>query len=362
MNEGIDLSRQGRFDESNTIFLHLLNELNLSEDQTSIVYSELIANALHVGDYKSVYKFLVAKNGENSGGEQAVWKAIASMPEQSIDRPDINDTVRFIVDSLYLNGQLKGSYIRIPVSIGGKDEMMILDNGCPDACVVTESFALEHDIRIFGTDTPVAGISKKTTGKFGMADSLSIGGLLFRHILFLIMPDSNMGKGMGKIDAMIGSNVMRLAGEMDFDMLSKTIVFPINQQDKEPNIILDKRGHHFIEAQIGKSDAVYMLQFDLGCSDTELFPKYYESHQKETSSGKRVYSWNGGVGGVKKVKQYEIPISISVCGGIFSKSNLRVRTTKLISDDEYGRLGNDFILSFGQVVLNLDRMFMYIKW
>jgi len=63
MNEGIDLSRQGRFDESNTIFLHLLNDSRISENHTSIVYSELIANALHVGDYKSVYKFLVSKNG-----------------------------------------------------------------------------------------------------------------------------------------------------------------------------------------------------------------------------------------------------------------------------------------------------------
>lgn len=299
---------------------------------------------------------------QSDGSFDVLSLSLASQPVQSIERPDRDVSVPYQVDSVFKEGAYRGGFIRIPVDLGGCREWLILDNGAAKFSGVTASFAAAHGIR----PTGATGKGRGSTGEassywIGIADSLSVGDLLVRNLLFAVFPDGSMETPYLRLDAILGSNFFRLAGEMRIDNRNRSVTFPWKYEDRTSNLTLNGGDQHFVDVAV-LGDTLRM-QLDLGCISTDLNHNYYKRNKKAVRS---IYeaktSMVFGVGGSRQVITYRVKeLPLEACNGRFVKEDADIFTVQMRDDPGvYGMLGSDFILHFDTVTLNLDRMYLYV--
>lgn len=355
----VEHGKHGRFDESNAIYRTILKDSNLSEEMAKAAYLSIGNNANLAGDYKTFYACLSRYYDTE---DLAQIKALADLPKDTLIRPDRDIVVAYQIDSIYYNEKFRGCEIRLPAKIDGKEEIFVLDNGCARFSASCESFALSHGIRPIDVQGKAIGVTGEASMWLGVADSLSIGSMSFRNIVFIVMPDHYLINSAMNIQAILGANIFRLAGEMDFDNKSSTIVFPFDQQNRESNLTINDEGRHFAEVEV--NGVSLQFQFDLGCSNTKFSSNYFQKHKDllETTA-QADSSISGGVGGVTDVLVYRLnSVTVRSCGGCFTKQDVAISTQKGTNEgDEDGDLGNDFLLSFDKAVLNLRKMYLYVE-
>ena len=355
----VEHGKHGRFDEGNAIYRAILKDSNLSEEMEKAAYLSIGNNANLAGDYKTFYDCL----SRYYNAEDLVQiKALADLPKDTLIRPDRNVAVAYQIDSICYDGKFRGCEIRLPAKIAGKEEIFVLDNGCSRFSAACESFALSHGIRPINVQGKAIGVTGEASMWLGVADSLSIGSMSFRNIVFIVMPDQYLINSVMNIQAILGANIFRLAGEMDFDNKSSTIVFPFEQQNRESNLTINDEGRHFAEVEV--NGAALQFQLDLGCSNTKFSSNYFQKHKDLLETTARAdSSISGGVGGVSNVMVYKLyDVDFKSCGGCFTKQDVSVSTQKETNEgDEDGCLGNDFLLSFDKAVLNLRKMYLYVE-
>lgn len=361
-NAAIEHSSHGRFEQSNAAFEKILKEYRPSGKDKKAVYNWLACNADLSGDNVAYYKYaLLQQGGKDRTGELASIRQLAALPPQSVSRPEKDITVEYFVDSLFYEDKFGGCEIRLPVTVGGKQENVILDNGCAKYSVASESFAREHGIREIGADGDAIGVVEKVSMWLGICDSLSISEMTFKNIIFVVIPDKFIENSILNINAMLGANIFRLAGEMVFNNGSRTILFPFAQTERESNVTIDPDGVYFVDAIID-ADTLKM-QLDLGAARTALSANYFQKYEEKIKSiWTAKTSHIGGVGGFKEETVYSFPeLSISSCGGVFVRTDAKVSTEmKPNEDKEDGSIGNDFLLSFDKAVLDLRRQYLYV--
>lgn len=358
-NAAVEHGRHGRFDESNAIYRAILKESDLSDELEKAAWLSIANNANLAGDYKTYYDCLLRFYDEK---DLVQVKALADLPKDTLIRPSHDVAVAYQIDSIFYDGKFKGCEIRVPVEIDGKKEIFVLDNGCSKFSAACESFALSHGIRPIDVQGKAIGVAGEASMWLGIADSLSIGSMSFRNIVFIVMPDQQLVNSVMNIQAILGANIFRLAGEMDFDNKSGLITFPFEQQNLESNLTINNDGEHFAEVKIGKDSLQFQL--DLGCASTKLSYNYFQKHKDFIElTAKADSTIAGGVGGISEVMVYRLPeVSFKSCGKCFTKQDVIVSTQKETNEDEEdGVIGSDFLLSFDKAVLNLRKMFLWVE-
>jgi len=362
LSEAIVQMTHGRTGQCRDALENLLKTYRLSKTEKQAIYDLLAANEDIAGDYEAQYKYLLKKDGRrHPSSEQLFAKVLSEQPRQSLSRPGCDVTVEYYVDSLFYENRYAGCEIRLPTTVNGQKENLILDNGCAKFCVASNSFAKAHGIRQIGFAGNAVGVSGSASVWFGICDSLSVGELMFRNILFTVIPDEAINNSILEINAMLGGSIFRLCGEMVFDNENRTITFPASHQERDSNVTIDKDGIHYVTASVEGQD--YPLQFDLGSARTSLSSNYFKANEKHIKEcWKEKISHIGGVGGLAETTVYAIDeLPITSCGGTFTRKNLEVRTDALAYEDqEYGAIGNDFLLSFRTVSVNLSKMYIYV--
>lgn len=359
----LDHTYHGRFNESNAIFDNILSSCKLSKEGKATMYGLLAQNEWLSGDYPGYYKYQKKRLKREELKKLEMQKDLSMQPVETLIRPDEDIRIGYKIDSLYYEGEFKGCEMRIPTTIGGKEELMILDNGCAFFSLASESFAVEHGIKPIGVKGKAVGNVDKVSMWIGVADSLSIGSMVFRNILFTVIPDEYLQNPVSKIDAALGANIFRLAGEIRFDNENRTITFPYKQTDAtESNVTINASGMHLMDVAIGND--VLRFQLDLGASSTQLtynyFQRYHDAIVSEYSSDTAMY---GGVGGVATEQVYRIDhLVVKACGGQFTKESIKISTEKKANESEvYGILGLDYLLSFTHATLNLQKMYLEVE-
>ena len=349
--ESFENQKHGRLEQSSAILKDLLEHYKLSKRMRKGIYNELANNGLLSDDYRSYCHY-----AELAYGVVDFFRPLAEIPQQSVNRPEYDFSVEFVVDSIC-------GLIRIPVSIGGKQEWILLDNGVAKYSAVTESFAEQHGIHILDSKAKATGSTgAKTAFRMGYADSLSVGGLTFRNLLFGVVPDSSLDNPHIDASALLGANFFRLAGEMQFLNNERRIVFPAHQEDRESNLTMNGDDQHF--AQVVVWGDTLRLQLDLGASNTNLNASFYRRNKKRIQdSYTKDSKTNFGLGRKREVAFYRAnDLTFSACGGSFTKKWTAIETTDLGDGiDDYGRLGADFLLSFDKAAINLKKMFLYVE-
>jgi len=287
---------------------------------------------------------------------------IGNITAETIERPQKDVVVSYVIDSLYYAGKFVGCEIRVPVTIGDTTEYVLLDNGCAQYNVASESFAQRHGIYPIGTKGKAVGVTETVSMWLGTCDSLSVGELIFKDIIFVVLPDQAIDNSILHFNAALGGGFFRLADEIILDNQAQTITFPQTFTPQAPNVTMDEDGVHFVNAII-QGDTL-LCQLDMGATRTSLNVNYYKKHKRSIRHQWTVRTSHiGGVGKLKSTKVYTTPqLAISACGGTFIKQNIEVDTNKRLHEStEYGALGNDFILSFNKVTINLHQMYLIVE-
>lgn len=356
--EAFENRKHGRLDRSNAILNDLLEHYNLSKRARKDVFNELANNSLLSDDYRSFCHY-----AELAYGVDDFYRPLAEIPQQSVERPDHDFSVEFVVDSVLVDGEYRGGLIRTLVTIGGKEEWLLLDNGCARYSVVTESFALEHGIHFLDSKAKATGSTgAKSSFQIGYADSLSIGPLIVRNLVFAVLPDSSLENPLIDVNVLLGANFFRLAGEMHFLNSKRRIFFPRESVDRESNLTMSDGDKHF--AQVVVRGDTLRLQLDLGATNTNLDASYFKRNKEwiqETSSKKGFMHF--GAGGKREFSVYKVNnLTFSTCGGDFTKECTEIEAARKDKDpDSFGKLGVDFLLSFDKAVINLRKMFLYVE-
>ena len=357
--QAVNLSRQGRIEQSNAIFRDLLDNYTLSRKDRRTIWDWMSQNALLSGDYSSfceLYTLLGRAVPE-------VYQKMATFPHQTMERGCADVVIDFKVDTAQVYGSTNEGHIRIPVTINGNDEWFILDNGCANVCAIKESDATRFGIHMVDIGPSIHGsMGGTSSSRIGFADSLSVGGLVFRNLYFAVIPDEAMNLPVTEPVAILGSNFIRLAGEMQFLVRDRRIVFPFKQQERGSNIVFNKEDEHFIDVVYQEDTLRFKL--DIGAVSTQLNSRYYKRHKNRIKSlSSKTTNTHYGAGGAKDINVYLVEnAEFQACGGTFVKPITEITTEQTEQwDMTFGNLGCDFLLSFDQVCLNLQKGYLYVE-
>lgn len=354
----IEHSKRGRFEESNATFTDLLDNHKLSKRDYRNAYRWLARNAKLSRDYQAYCDYTVMAGDE----PEVFYSALAGLPHQSVERPGYDVSVPYLVDSIF-NDTMSyfGGLIRVPVSIGGKQEWMLIDNGAAHFSVVSESFAASHGIRPVGASGHANGSTgERSSFWMGIADSLSIGELKFRNLLFSVVADDSVENPYVDFSTLLGANFFRLVGEMRFDNERRQITFPVRYEEKEANLTVNERDRYFADVCVLGDTLRFFL--DLGANSTGLDGNYYKLHRHTIRADyQSVEHIRYGLGGSRTSVEYKVEnLAFETCGGLFVKDSARINVNKDEGPNTYGWIGTDLILYFDTVTLNLEKMYMYV--
>lgn len=108
---------------------------------------------------------------------------------------------------------------RAGVAINGVDVEMVVDTGA-NFSVLTESQAQAHGLRILNTPVTVGSTtSEAAEARLGVAETLMLGGMRFRDVVFLVMPDEALtfANGAYRIDGILGFPVLSRLQRLTFE-------------------------------------------------------------------------------------------------------------------------------------------------
>ena len=284
-------------------------------------------------------------------------------PEVVISTKDIKIPFQFVSMNVY--GPAVGNYIVIPISIHGKIYRFMYDTGAT-GCVIPERVANEIGIKTLVDSIRINGVKESFGHVVGLLDHFSIGDISCKNIQFLINKNK-MGADsvfFSQIDGILGLNVIKRLGEMQFLPKDKMILFPAKQTEvpitsRNMMIMLDDND---VVIRAFSGDKPLMMHFDSGASNSCLSNKYYLSNKSWIESNcKREENRKYGSGGLIDYKSYRIPSLPFKVGDLSFTLNdflVEIGQQSLQNTEIDGTIGNDLIEPFSRVIVNFDKMFI----
>ena len=133
-------------------------------------------------------------------------------------------------------GQPGHALYGIAVSVNGKSLLGTLDNCASDYCEISSELAKELGVRPIGKKIKING-NKRAQSYIGIADSLSIGDLVVRNVLFSVSDSFASIAEALSIDLVIGDNILRKVGDLVFDNAEGKVTFSKQILDLPPNVL-----------------------------------------------------------------------------------------------------------------------------
>lgn len=264
-------------------------------------------------------------------------------------------------DVLVPSYQNEFSHLMVPVQCGSKKDSFIFDTGA-NLSTITVSTASAMGLSLIDTDITVgSSTSIDVTSQLAVADSLEVGGILFEHVVFLVLPDEMMSfPSIGyEIHGIIGFPIISQMEEVRMNR-DGTIFVPIEPVDKGiQNMHFDEQ--NIIVHLIHEGDT---LQFflDTGANLSELSKKYYDAHEEAVKAiGTLRNTQRGGAGGIITVEEYAIP-DFSYTIGTYSGVLEQIPVSLSDSHAEYdGTIGQDIFGQTDKMILNFKYMYLDLE-
>lgn len=236
----------------------------------------------------------------------------------------------------------------------------IFDTGA-NFSTISESVAAKMNLVFLKNKIKVGSFTgSKVDSRLAYAEVLKIGNMIFKNVLFLVLPDEALtfGGGIYVIKGIIGFPVIKEMQELH--ITSDEIFVPENTGESAfSNMALD--GFlPVIETLINSDTTVF--SFDTGAKNTVLYYEYYRKNKNLIDSiYKPVELKMGGAGGdvtVPGFKLKDVKIEISSKEIVLEEVSL---ISKVIKDNDkylHGNLGSDFINSFSKMKINFKDMYI----
>jgi len=227
---------------------------------------------------------------------------------------------------------------------------------------ITKTYAKKLSLHMlsvsFDESSGETGLKFKTSE--GIADSLYIGNILVKNVVFEVMPDSVLYFPSAKfqLNIIIGYPVIEQFGEVHIYKNGKMSIPLTPAKSNLHNFALD--GLDPIVA-LKKDNDTLDFQFDTGASSSLFYVSYLNKYKTEViRSGKKKTVGFFGAGGSQKKEVYILPeINLTLGNKTVPVDNVDVLQQKIIPNEKfYGNIGQDFIRNFNEIIYNFKYMYI----
>lgn len=279
----------------------------------------------------------------------------------SIVRPDKDTEIPLSIEKAG-----RGVLMFVPVAIKGKTYQFIFDTGA-GSTFVSKRLADEIGIRIVRDSLHIAGAFATGTGKSGILDSMMVGDIVFKNAIITIADPNPAVDTVYQVDAVLGTDFMRLVGQVDIYPQEKKILFPVKRSclpESSRNMWLYDGA---LRLKVFSGDECLRFVFDTGNVRADMFYPYYQRHKEWIEKeGVKECITGGGFGGVRTVEVFRVPsIPLRLGDTSFEMENIQVEYKapgpESFQGGEDGSLGMDFINLFRRITLNIDSMYLEVE-
>jgi hypothetical protein len=293
------------------------------------------------------------------------YASMCGQAKSELIRPDEDCVIPIYIEPVEIKGFRKGDMIYVPVTVGCNEEKFIFDTGCPGGAFMSEEYAQRLGVKIVFDSLEVNGMGGSGLGKMGMLDSLRIGNMTFKNPVIIVTPPNLAVDSVFKVNAVLGSDIMKQAGEVWILAKEKKIIFPAKKTPLPTtgrNLILN--GDDLFSVKVYSGEEQLIMHFDTGDSSAGLNAAYYLKHKEDVErQGKQEKTLSGGYGGIVESEGYNLPaFPLRVGDKSFVMKNIKVNSdpTPVVADKD-GSLGTAFIQLFDKVTVSFDRMFVAVE-
>lgn len=252
--------------------------------------------------------------------------------------------------------------IEIPVKCNSAVYNGIFDTRA-NISTITKTYAAKLGLHILNVSydegSGATGIKFKTG--MGMADSLYIGDILVKNVVFQVMPDPILYIAPVKfqLNMIIGYPVIEQLGEVHIYKNGKMTIPVTPAKSSLHNFALDGLDP-VIALKVGNDTLDF--QFDSGASSSMFYVSYLNKYKADIiKTAKKKMVGFGGAGGSQKKEVYVLPkINFTLGDKTVTVDSVDVLQQKIVPDEKfYGNIGQDFTNSFNEIIYNFK--YMYIK-
>ena len=231
---------------------------------------------------------------------------------------------------------------------------------------ITATYAKKMGLKMLDVSyTEGSGITGKTFKcSLGIADSMWIGNILIRNVVFQVMPDEilyfpTIHFGLHVI---IGYPVISQLKEVHVFQNGSITIPGHSSNSSLHNLALDRLNP---VVSCKTDDDTLCFQFDTGATSSVLYSTYFRKYKaKIIKEGVAQTVDMGGAGGTVKTKIYALKtFNVQVGNKKATLKEVSVQPEPIpgIVEKFYGNLGQDLIGQFNEMILNFDQMYIDFK-
>jgi len=271
---------------------------------------------------------------------------------------------------LYINGndtvywkKDKVGLIEIPVRQKDSVYSCIFDTRA-NISTISKTYAAKLHLKIlddsFDVGSGLTGITFKS--RMGIADSIFIGHILVRNVVFQVLPDEVLyfEPIQFRINVIIGYPVIQQLKEVQVYQDGKMIIPKKATSTDLHNLAMDGLSP-IIAVKTGNDTLGF--HFDSGATSSDFYSTYFDKYKKEiTSRGKLQKVQTGGAGGTITTEVYALDsVVLNIANKPITLKNVGVHIKaidKHWKEKFYGNLGQDLISPFKVMIINFDDMYI----
>lgn len=348
-------------EQSNLQAVGALQHRDLSDFARFRLRQMMLMNNLRIGQYAAGAALADSLAGEAGQGASRddirdienmgrIMRAVADVPPQRVTRHGaVRTTLR------------QG---RIPIVINDSARNYIFDTGANLSTIMSSEAAAvglsirQAGIRV-GTSTDAIVIAD-----MGVAERIVIGGMEFRNVIFLVMPDSLLTFGDMRIDGIIGFPVIAPMGEVRLRPRGELEVPAEVPARVQRNLALS--GLTPLSIGYWRNNRI-LCRIDTGANTTDFYVPFFGRFQSALEGeGQAEDRKMGGAGGSRTLPVYRLSNVVLQIGDTTVRlTNADVLTRSIVEDpnDEYldCNIGHDVFDQFSEYVFNFRDMAFLLR-
>lgn len=344
----------GRHEECDALLAELRG-MKLKRLQRRKVCTLWLDNTYHTGRHEAFLEALGSKYVKQNldRTDYDYWRKVSLLPPMEVVWPQEPE----LLPLKTIDPQGKSLY-GIDVMVNGKPLVGMIDNCCCNYCSISTELAEQLGVRPIGKTIRYNG-NRQAKAYIGIVDSLVIGGLVVKNVLFDVSDNIETVQAVFPLDIIIGGNVLRRVGDMIIDNVNGTVAFSNKTLDLPRNLVWTYVNHDYYIDGTLDGNAVSLL-FDTGSNDTHLNKKYYERFPSDSTYADATVttvmmdrSWT--------TKAYLIEEAhFNMCGKDFILNDVTIRLEDYGNSRGDGSLGVDALRQFKSIVFNAGKLYLQL--
>jgi len=337
---------KNRFNDSLLVELLELKAANYiyiyNYKQASDIYSNILT------DYPSVI---------DSSGVESIKNVINLFGTFASVKPQMMHPHKTVEIASYRN---KFNHLMVPVRSNNVSDDFIFDTGA-NLSTISASQAKKMDLNVFEQQVKVGSSTKLSVQtKLAFADSLYVGDILFKNVLFYIMPDEMLASPEMnfQIKGIIGFPIIHQLEEVHLHK-DGSLTIPEKTMDRKIRNMFFEGLNPVVKILTEKDTLLFTV--DTGARASELSFKYFNAHKSDVEKrGELQTNPRTGAGGKTMVKEYMLsnfPMTIG------SKSTVLTKIPVTLEEYSFnkfadGNLGQDLFTQFNSLIINFKYMYI----